>query len=84
MNLQETYITVSIEARLVDARALKRAAVSTVLQRGEAVNLRDALEFVLDSDGVFDAGRALRLIVDPGASPDGVEIQDSSSEVFSA
>lgn len=68
---------VSLEVR-VDNVAELYAAAKTCL---EAANMTaEEIEDVLRTDGVADVANCLRMLLDPGASPGGCSILDSSAE----
>lgn len=73
---------VTISVRVYDRKALLAAALQHALtvDKLDEVSARQLLtDTDEDSDGV-DVSACLRMLLDPGVSPDGCDIQDSSCE----
>ena len=71
--------TLTLHLQINDKQALYRAALAQMEKDG--INKKDANKS-LRPGGAIDVGNCLRMLLDPGVSPDGCQILDSTAEVF--
>lgn len=71
------YVTVTIAVRVHDARAFARAAQRRAIDDGIAGSLREARE---NGYSVRDLSACAQMLFDPGISPAGCEILESSAQ----
>lgn len=69
-------ISVTLHVTVSDERALRAAAVANLIKDGMAP--KGAREY--RSKAKYSAGDCLRVLLDPGISPPGCQIEDSSAE----
>jgi len=74
VNMHEEF-TISIDLRVTDKKALHAAAFARCIADG--LSVRQAFE-TIGTRRSPKLGDCLQMILDPGVSPDGTEIQNSS------
>ncbi len=73
--------SVAIEIRVHDKRALYDQALKQAVDQN-SLSLREARE-MLGTTRKVNVDACLRMILDPGVSPDGTEINESTAELLS-
>lgn len=68
----------SLHLNIYDKKALAKAAAARAVRDGAFPSISD----YLSEHGEDDVSSHVRMLLDPGASPDGCEILDSHCEVY--
>lgn len=76
-----TYLTISLELRITHAKLFRETAIANHLAHNRNAEDEELEDFFGTADEPNLSGCA-RELFDPGVSPDGCEIQDSSVEEF--
>jgi hypothetical protein len=81
MENRDTSVTFTIDLRVYSGgeRDLYRAALGSM--RGDGYGVREAITS-LRPDGDLDVARCVQHLLDPGISPPGTDIMESSAEMY--
>ena len=77
--MTEKHVTASLHLRVYDVRAVARAAQQRAIAEGFAKTLKEARKA---GYGPRDLGACALMLLDPGKSPPGSKIRDSSAEEY--
>jgi hypothetical protein len=76
------YVTLTLELEITDAQTFRETAIASYSETNPNATPEELEDFFGTAEEPNCSGCA-RELFDPGVSPDGCEIQDSSAEEFS-